>query len=344
MLPQDEATHSEWVAFSGDRWFTLALAEDWVRLAVLLPLSRAPPTSIISLHSFGATLTALKSSVPPWNTLLPVLQERGGIQRTAATLSARFPLSNLPVVPSKFWKFVSRFVGSLGLPRRGGQGSSSSPYTCPGPQGLLPTYSPDSGLSLKLMSQGRAGDPLPCLWGECVLLSSQALAVIERAHSASALSLVRGDNSDAHNLALGPIAFLNHACADHCNVRPVRGRDSRVSPNTGLSRSDWTGGTLTRAVPEDSPLYVSYGTTYNDGDPSEVLECPECPYPCTTRSTAAHKAWLQLQKRDWWPLAMADDWVTINLLCPMAGVSPDLVHPLDWRHPQGADSEGHPFR
>ena len=327
MVEEDGGAHENWVSScSGERWFSLALAEDWVRLALLLPLSCAPRGSRVSLHSFGPTQAALRESIPSWARVRRLVSRDCNPAELSALLAAQFDLPRgVPLIVDVFWGFVARFAHSLAIPTSSDVAAMLSPQalTRPGRMSLSPYYSAHSGFGLKVSGPASAGSQLDCLWGECLPLEEDHFAILDGLKTASSLSIVLGDGSEVRHLALGPLALLNHSCTTHCNVVPESGPLSARSPSTGLCPEDWTGGTLSEDVSKGSRLFVSYGDSYSSG--ADQLDCPLCPWPGDTPNREVHDEWAKLSDRPWFPLALADDWVTVSALCPMAGVDPTLV-------------------
>ena len=324
MTPLEEATHTKWLACSGERWFSLSLAEDWVRLALLAPISSAPLGGV-TLHSFGPTEMLLRASIPPYTALHKVLIGATDTVTLSDRLSNKFPLpTSLPLDGEAFWRFVARFALSLALNTAAPRGSLMSLWgTGSTPLGLRPYYDPDAGLGLRLSSAAKKGTLLPRLWGECLPLSTEDHLLLVSIGKASAASLMRGDLSALDHIVVGPLALVNHACLSHANVSPMSGPETPRDPITGLCPEDWTGGTLTQDLQENAALLVSYGDLYVDDDGKHRdLVCMECPWLFDNVSAAAHKAWTGLSNSAWMPYALADDWVTVTVLCPMLKVDP----------------------
>ena len=158
---------------------------------------------------------------------------------------------------------------------------------------------------------------VPDLWGLVFPLSAMELSLFESIAGASSLSLVRGEGSEVHCLLLGSIAFLNSACPQHANIIPDDNSTALVAdPATGMDSSDWKVGRTAFPLLAGSPLLVAYGTDYGG------LECPQCPHPVTTTSAGIIKAWNKISSTKegglLMPRALADDWVRICILHPLA--------------------------
>ena len=325
-----EAAHTSWLACSREPWFTPSLAEDWVRLAILAPIAHAPLQSV-TLHSFGPTEEAIRTHIPTYAALLPLIIGQSDQETLQARLSNLLLPLEVPIDLPTFWRFVTRFILSIAIPGTARKGSISALLGgSRGKRALLPYYDADSGLGLKLVPVGTEGTALPLLWGECFPVRRVDVVLLVSIARASSLSFVTGDDFDVHHITMGPIALLNQACEAHCNITPLSGPRSQSSPLTGLAPEDWTGGTLCSDVKAGERLYVSYGSSYTDDGKEPELECPECPWRYNSTSKVAHSAWLSLVKAPWMSLALAEDWVTVSTLCPLAGVPADqaLTHSI----------------
>ena len=192
-------------------------------MAILLPLcSLRTAPHFIPLHSVGPSQAALRECIPPWKTLCPTLLRTDAREELTELLS-RLPLpTGIPIIPVLFWTFVARFALSLALPLPTTKGGIQT-YGRQGRQSLLPYFSPESGCGLRVISPARKGESLSCLWGVCLPLEHAEVEALEAIKSSSAATLVLGDNSDVHHIALGPIGLLNHACSEHANIKPVSG-------------------------------------------------------------------------------------------------------------------------
>jgi hypothetical protein len=111
-LVHDEARDREWNNLIKKDWFHLTLAEDWVRLLILAPLTHAPAHSV-STHCMLPTRLRIIDNGPSLDKIRSVLSTRvGGWSENLAT-AFHHTLPHIPGLDAHkpaFWDFVARFA------------------------------------------------------------------------------------------------------------------------------------------------------------------------------------------------------------------------------------------
>ena len=244
------------------------LADDWVRFAILAPLSSTAPKDVLS-HSIGPIRQAIVDLCPPWGEEFQAtlrLRPKSVLVESLRSLSEPLEaaISGIILTPlafwPSFWEYVAAFLPSLAVcaPK------SRTPRLVP--------FNDGHGISLSL-SQGISGESrIMAAWGALHPCSS-VLTVINTVHGASSSSIVAGAGSRKY-LLLGPLAHLRHACETHANLVADLTRGAPLEAN-GLTQGAFKGCFTTSSVEEGEPLTFCHSQSL-DGDDSASLVCLSC--------------------------------------------------------------------
>ena len=237
-------------------WFHLLVADDWIRLAVLAPLSSRPPADIPT-HSVGATLRSLRAAIPSWQEVLHAHGSHHSTATLARALDRLFGPSLEPLRPliaphgesepwQKLWEYCARFMSAINL-----QGNGDKTNHRP-----VIRFS-DAGPRVYAGRALGAEQPLHSLWGTQIKLSNTDALIISNAGSASTPSLFSTSNPHSHYLQLGPLSYCSQACLDCANLYP----SSHPHDGGGLEDGIPTGfnvhGTLKRPTPDGDMLHFA---------------------------------------------------------------------------------------
>jgi len=166
-----------WSSLSDELWFQHALADDWVRLNILSPLSGAPPL-LIPTNSLGAHRAALLDNLVPWSTLLPLISPtRLRARMLSSTLRSSLhryltDLNAITLLSDEFWFYIARYATSVG-------GWPGSPT-----HNRLRPYWHNNTLSLRLLEDVPGECSLPELWANRYPLSTDAFTTISQLDNA----------------------------------------------------------------------------------------------------------------------------------------------------------------
>ena len=258
-------SHSGWLAFMERNleWSIFALAEDWVRLFVLKPLTGAQEDSITT-HAMGATRRAMASLDAPWGVISVTFRDHPQSWRRREALCNSFMPALAAAVPllaphaRPFWDFAVRWMDSLEW-----EGHS-------GPSCYPPIWTKESGLGLLSNAQCEQERVFPGLWGDHYGIRHSDRDQVGRLDNATSRSLVSFNPRDPSDqrVLLGPLSLLNHACLGHAQLVP----DGSIGMQHSALR--WRGAHSCLGIPlyYRQQMYICYSED-NKGMP----KCPFCP-------------------------------------------------------------------
>ena len=345
-VPEDskinQATETSlWSSLSHNSWFTLCIAEDWVRLNFLSQLTNTDPNDI-STHSPGHYCKFITKNCPPLADIISIVlantsdtaEDEASIQKDTLQLALELEELLLPVTMpdiklnnSAFWSFIANFLLAIQIPSAGPRYELPSAYQLrmKKRRSLKVTHSKGMGFGLITTTFREAGSPIPHLWGDLIPLSRQDQNTILQLNKAGSRTLVCGDNSEVLHLLLGPISLINESCPAHANLLPDKDPTSRPRDAISqLSDTDWRYAYAAYNIRPGQTLTFSYGPTYSkENEEDSDLECEDCPFNQRTRCPDMHRLWMDLAPLKNFHLLLAEDWVRLAVLAPLTDTPPD---------------------
>ena len=235
-LTADTAEHESWckLAETGPTWLTPLLAEDWVILSIVAPLSNKPPEQLPT-HSVGRVRQLLIDTIPSWPQVLEALPPSWSLANIRTYFREAFgpPMgdarhlfppsaSGLEQASKSFWHTVAAYVRSLDL---------DLPSHRDSPKHILERYRrtgniriryTDSGFRVLTLPKLEVSAPVRGLWGRNVKLTLQALKIISKVDSLSSRSLFKAPLNAAYFVHVGPLARCSHSCFACSNIIPSK--------------------------------------------------------------------------------------------------------------------------
>ena len=249
------------------KYFELAVAEDYVRHALLKPiLAHTVRDSRFNLHLMGAQADRLialsKATSDELHSLLREHRELAALE-LAALLSERLGgalTAHFPLLPGQkdIFTFVVRFARSWSR-----YGRTRILLDFP--------WSAELGFDVTANAALLQARDIPPLWGVRIKVPKDFAEAISELRNVSGRTILQ--NGRGTDLLFGPMAFLNCACEAHANVvsHSMYGLlvDGRVKQ---LVKEDFTGAIPHQGrIPAGVPLRFYYGDSY-----AKELPCMGC--------------------------------------------------------------------